>query len=64
VPAPTLIACAIPGSNPTKRRVASLLIGIAVCTAGVVFALWGWFLYIPAGLILLIAAGLSAREHV
>ena len=60
-PVPALIAAATFGSEPAGRRVACLITGIVVCLAGMIFVLWGWFLYIPAGLILVVTSALPAH---
>jgi len=37
-----------------------MIIG-GLCLAGMIFVLWGWFLYIPAGLILVVTSALPAH---
>ena len=61
VPVPAIVAFLLFDSDRASRRKASLVIGIVVCFAGLVFVLWGWFLYIPAGLILLATSAMPAR---
>jgi hypothetical protein len=61
-PVPALIAAATFGSELSHRRRACLITGILACVFGMIFLLWGWFLYIRAGLILILTSALPARS--
>jgi hypothetical protein len=60
LPVPALIAWTY-ARIAARRRVAAAVVGVLVCVAGIGLILWGWFLYIPAGLILLVAAAVPDR---